>query len=109
MWNPSRRSVLAAFVAAVLVASAAWADDGHEEDDDDHDAARGAVERGEALPLGDILDRVQGRLPGRILEVEFERDDGAWVYEFTVLRADGRRVEVYVDAATAAVLSQDED
>lgn len=112
MWKRTRRAVLVALAGgAVLAAATAWADGGRGRRDghDDHDAARNALERGEVLPLGDILDRVQGQLPGRILKVEFERDDGLWIYEFTVLRSDGRRVDVYVDAATAAILSRHED
>lgn len=111
MWKRTRRAVLVAFAGAVFAAAAARADGGrgHRDEDDDHDAARRALERGEVLPLGDIFDRVQGQLPGRILKVEFERDDGIWIYEFTVLRSDGRRVDVYVDAATAAILSRHED
>jgi len=111
MSNAVRHTLLAAFACAALAISAAQADTSrsHGDDDDDHNAAREALERGEVLPLGDILDRVEGRLPGRILKVEFEREHGAWVYEFKVLRSDGRRIEVYVDAATATILSQEED
>lgn len=112
MWKSTRRAVLAAFAGTVFAAAAAAGADGkrdHRDRDDDHDAARRALERGEVLPLGDILDRVQDQLPGRILKVEFERDDNIWIYEFTVLRPDGRRVDVYVDAATAAILSPHED
>lgn len=111
MWKRSRRAVLVGFTGVVLAAAGARADGGrgHRDARDDHDAARDALERGEVLPLGDILDRVQDQLPGRILKVEFERDDGVWVYEFTLLRSDGRRVEVYVDAATATILSQEDD
>ena len=111
MWKRTRRAILVVFAGVVFAAAAARADDGkrHRDGRDDHDAAREALEHGEVLPLGDILDRVQGQLPGRILKVEFERDDGLWIYEFTVLGSNGRRVEVYVDAATAEILSQHED
>jgi uncharacterized membrane protein YkoI len=36
--------------------------------------------------------------------VELERDDERWIYEFKVLKADGRVVEVTVDAASARIL-----
>jgi uncharacterized membrane protein YkoI len=44
-----------------------------------------------------------------VLEVELEREDGIWVYELTILRDDGRRVETYVDGATAEIISLEED
>lgn len=101
-------AVAAMLLASAALAAAAWAPAAWA-DDDDQDEARAAVERGEILPLADILDRVQPELPGRVLGVELEREDGVWIYELKILRDDGRRVEVEVDAATAAVLSRDED
>jgi len=64
----------------------------------DHEHARRAMLAGEILPLHVILARVQPRLDGEIIEIELEREDGRWVYEFKVLRADGRLHEYYVDA-----------
>jgi uncharacterized membrane protein YkoI len=104
MWKTANPALLALAVSLFLTAAAA-ADD----DDDDHDAARQAVESGEVLPLADILDGIQAQLPGRVLEVELEREDGIWVYELTILRGDGRRVEAYVNGATAEIISLDEN
>lgn len=72
----------------------------------DQDRAREALERGEALPLADILARVRPELGGEIVGVSFEREDGRWIYEFKVIGSDGRLKEVYVDAATTRVLKQ---
>jgi uncharacterized membrane protein YkoI len=69
----------------------------------DFEAARQAVERGEALPLTAILERVRGVLPGEIVAVEIERQGGAWIYEFKVVDATGRRREVRVDALTGEI------
>jgi hypothetical protein len=74
----------------------------------DQDRARRAVERGEALPLSDILARVRPRLGGEVVGVSFERKKGRWVYEFKVIRLGGTLVEVYVDAASAAVVREEE-
>jgi uncharacterized membrane protein YkoI len=74
----------------------------------DHDRARLAVERGEALPLVDILERIGSDLRGEVLSVSFERKRGRWMYEFKVVRPGGTLVEIYVDAASAEILKQEE-
>jgi uncharacterized membrane protein YkoI len=82
--------------------AAAHADDDH--DDDDYEARAGlnaAMNAAKILALSDILERVQARLEGRILEIEFEREDGRPIYEIYVLRKDGRRLEYEIDARTA--------
>lgn len=74
------------------------------DDHDDHERARAALAAGEILPLGEILARLAVDFPGDVLEVELEREDGRWVYETLVLRADGAVIELYVDAASAEVM-----
>ncbi len=78
-------------------------------DDKDHERARRALEAGEVLPLGEVLARVAREMPGDVLEVELERDDGRWIYEIKLLRADGALLEVEVDAATAAVIEVEQE
>jgi uncharacterized membrane protein YkoI len=71
----------------------------------EHDAVRRAVEAGEIRPLAEILATVQARYPGRILDVEIDRArDGRRVYDIELLDADGRKIEVSVDAATGALI-----
>lgn len=72
----------------------------------DHDRARAALERGEALPLADILARVRPALGGEVVGVSFEREGSRWIYEFKVVGPAGRLSEVHVDAATAQVLKR---
>lgn len=74
----------------------------------DHEEARRAVERGEALPLADLLTRVRERLGGEVIGVSFKRREDRWVYEFKVIASDGSLSEVYVDAASAAILRRKE-
>ena len=52
---------------------------------------------------------MRGALGGELVGVSFERENGRPVYEFKVIGAGGRLVEVYVDAATAEVLPREED
>jgi uncharacterized membrane protein YkoI len=75
----------------------------------DHDRARRLLERGDIRPLSEILARVEGDLPGRIIATEFEREDGIYVYEFKVVDPAGRVREVYVDAATGTLLKVEDD
>jgi uncharacterized membrane protein YkoI len=103
-----RRSHFALLVAALLGASAVGAGERGEHDrdrDHDHDRARAAVKSGEALPLATVLDRIQRHHPGQVLDVELERDDGRWLYEFKLLRSDGQLVKMLIDARTAQVLT----
>ncbi len=76
--------------------------------DRDHDQAFRAVERGEALPLFDILARVRDRLGGEVVHVAFKRRHDRWLYEFKVIAAGGQLTEIYVDAATAAIVEREE-
>lgn len=69
----------------------------------DHDEARRAVEAGQARPLNEILDIVRGKLPGEIIRVKFERQNGEWMYEFRLVDRSGRLFEVYVDARTGEI------
>ena len=77
--------------------------------DDDSDRAYRALQRGEVRPLTEILATIGPALDGEIVGVEFDREDGRWVYEFEVITPGGRLLEVYVDAATGALLKTEDD
>lgn len=96
------RLVVVGLCLGAAYAPPAWADH-------DHDSARRAVERGEALPLADILARVRPQLGGEVVGVSFEREGGRWVYEFRVIGPAGRLSKVDVDAATAQVIERESD
>lgn len=102
----NRRDLIrfASWGVAALTAFPALADRNGE-----HDNARRAVERGEALPLVDILAKVRSDLGGEIVGVSFERKQDRWLYEFKVVEPSGRLVEVYVDAASGRVLKREAD
>jgi hypothetical protein len=74
-----------------------------------HDRAREAVERGEILPLEDILKRVRADFAGEMLAVELEEErhdrfDAGLVYEVKLLADDGAVTELYYDARTGELL-----
>ncbi|WP_408593792.1 PepSY domain-containing protein [Paracoccus marcusii] len=75
----------------------------------DYETARQAVDRGDMLPLEQILARIEARHPGRIVEVELEEEDGLWLYEIEVLTPEGRLIEIELDARTGAILGYEED
>ncbi|HMN75990.1 MAG TPA: PepSY domain-containing protein [Burkholderiaceae bacterium] len=104
--RPWQRAALIGAVALGLALTAAWAGGGHDHDHDhDHDRARAAVQAGEILPLPTLLEQLQRTHPGQVLALELDReDDGRWIYEIKLLRADGRLVKLDVDARTAQVL-----
>ena len=87
----------------LLSALAVFAADARADDDRDHDVARRAVERGEIKPLAEILQIVRDKLPGEIAGVKIERKGGRLMYELRVVGAQGRLLEVYVDAATGEI------
>jgi uncharacterized membrane protein YkoI len=107
-------AALFGFVIALVPLASAQADPrGHDDeryhDDErhhdrrDHDAARGAVERGEIKPLAELLKIVDGKLPGEITGVEVERKRDQWLYEFHVVDKNGRLLDVYVDAQSGEI------
>lgn len=73
--------------------------------DDDHDRAREAVRSGRVLPLRAVLEAVERDFVGRVLDVELEDEDGAFVYEIDLLAPGGRKIEVVYDARTGRLLS----
>lgn len=77
--------------------------------DEDHDRAMRALRDGEVMPLSEILSFVQREVGGRVIEVDFERDDGRWIYELELLSPDGRIMELEIDGATGRILKQEFD
>jgi hypothetical protein len=73
--------------------------------DRDHEDARRALLSGEVLSLRQVLDIVAREYPGEPVEVEFERDDGIYLYELKVLQPSGRIVKMKVDAASGKIIS----
>jgi uncharacterized membrane protein YkoI len=76
---------------------------------DDYQRAREALERGEVMPLGEILALVEERIDARVIEVEFEQEAGQYVYEFELITPDGRLLEARADAVDGRILSIVED
>lgn len=99
-----RLSLPVILLAALCAAGLPWIARG---DDQDQEQARQAVERGEIRPLDQVLQAVQARVPGEVVDVELEREDGRWVYEIKVITASGKRQEVEIDASSLEILEVD--
>jgi len=94
-------------VAVLFVASVVAG--GDDKDGREHDAIRGALQRGEVLPLAKILAIAQEKVPGDVIEVELESKRGALVYEIKVLAQSGRVREIKIDARTGTVINIEDD
>lgn len=70
----------------------------------DHDRAHQALEAGEIQSLRQILDTVERDHPGKVVEVELDQENGAWIYEVKLLRSDGSRLKFDIDARNGQVL-----
>jgi len=68
---------------------------------------RDLVRQGEILPLETILAQFPRKEYGKLLDLEVEREHGSVIYEFEFLRADGRIVEIEVDARNGTILEQE--
>lgn len=101
------RFLLVLCALALLVSPGSADEEKHESRD--RDALSEARKRGDVLPLARILIMVRPVVGDRIVEVEFEREDGRPVYEIYYLDSSGRRHEVYVDARTGSVIGKGED
>ncbi len=78
-------------------------------DKDDHVEARVLLQRGEILPLAQILEVVQRRVPGDVIEVELEREDSGWEYDVKVLTPTGLVRKVTLNARNGAVVKIKDD
>jgi uncharacterized membrane protein YkoI len=100
MWLWLRPATLSALTVVTIMGAALTPASA---DDDDAKRARQAVEKGEIRHLSDILGMIRGKLPGDVIGVEIEHDDGRWVYEFKVIDGQGRLFEVNVNAQTGEI------
>lgn len=77
--------------------------------DDDHIEAKRLLNSGEIMALDDILKIIRQTYPGKLLEVELEKEDKKIVYEVEILGVDGIVKEIYIDATNGKIISIKED
>ncbi len=98
-----RRAALFA-LAALMLAGPSPAKARRGRGRDDHEDAEAAVRSGQVRPLEEILAEIKKQYPGEVVGVEFESEQGMWVYEVKLIAPDGRYLEIYADARTAAII-----
>ena len=57
------------------------------------------------LPLRTVLDQVEQQYQGQVIKVEFDREDGRFVYEIRLLQSDGKVVKLEIDASNGSLIS----
>lgn len=70
----------------------------------DQDVARDAVKNRQVLPLATVTALVGETTAGRVLDVELVRAASVYLYEVTVLEADGRLHKLYYNARSGALV-----
>jgi uncharacterized membrane protein YkoI len=71
------------------------------------DCALDAREQGKIRPLSEVFAAARAVVPGEVVKVELDREDGIWVYEIKILTTSGRRRTVEINAETLAVMEID--
>jgi len=98
-----------AFAILAIGAAPTFADSTSPKGAKEHEIAREALRKGEVLPLTRILLIVGQRVPGDVIKVKLEEDDGRIEYEVKVLTPTGRVIEIELDARTGQILKTEED
>ena len=69
--------------------------------------ARECLRAGKCVALREVVASVGRRIPGRLLNAGLEQDGGRQVYRVRWGAADGRRVDVIVDAASGQIVREE--
>jgi uncharacterized membrane protein YkoI len=96
--------LLTLICAAIVPPQGAIGEDRRQDCKQSQDCALDAFKSGQIRPLSEVLAVAREKLPGEVVKIELEREDGVWVYEIKVLTRSGRRREVEIDARTLAVI-----
>ena len=99
--------LLVGLLTALPAASPAMADD--ERQEAEHDQLRDGVASGRIKSLAELRRVVLSRVDGDIVSARVEQEHGLELYEFRVLRSDGRLVEVEVDARSGHIREIEND
>ena len=71
---------------------------------DDHSGLREALDRNEIVSFKSLLDWIERRYVGKVVEGELEDDEGRLVYEIDLLSPQGDLLEFVFDARSGDLL-----
>lgn len=94
------------FFTVLLCSASALAPIAHA---DDNKSIRQLQRSGEILSLEQIFDRARKVKPGRIVDVDLDKDDGRYIYEIELLESSGKVWEMEFDARTGELLQLEQD
>ena len=77
--------------------------------EEDYQLAKKLREKGEILPLEKILAFARAKKAGEVLETEFEKKDGRYIYEVEILDVKGQVWELKLDAKTGQLIKIEMD
>ena len=97
-------TLLAFALVATIAVPTASADEGKGGHEDSHEKLDEARRQGKIMPIQQLLKMLKEKLKGEIIEIELDDEDDSLYYEVYYLNSEGRRIEVYVDAATGEIL-----
>jgi hypothetical protein len=66
---------------------------------------RHGVQERRLMPLGQVIEQLGARMPGRQLDAGLEYQGDRPIYRVRWMTRDGRRVDLLIDATTGAILS----
>lgn len=61
------------------------------------------------ISIEEAMNIAVGRVPGQIVKVELERENGVWVYEVEIITPQGVKYEVEVDINTGNIVKVEID
>lgn len=61
------------------------------------------------ITIEEAMNIAVGRVPGQIVKVELERENGVWVYEVDIITSQGVKYEVVVDMNTGNIVKVEMD
>ncbi len=94
------------FLLVLLCSASALSPFAHADDDK---RIRQLQRSGEILSLEQIFDRARKVKPGRIVDVDLDKDNRRYLYEIELLESSGKVWEMEFDARTGELLQLEQD
>ncbi len=77
--------------------------------DEDYQLAKKLRQQGEIFPLEKIIGYARAEKDGEVLETEFEKKDGRYIYEVEILDVQGQVWEIKLDAKSGKIIKVEID